>query len=194
MALGAEGVATTATAEEPGRDRPANTASRGRQGGQRAQPDCRGLCYQKMSSARMSRGETLVLVMQPAQDRSTHDLALAPGAVTVAAGRPEPTVRAPGAVARGCSARRRGEAELDRERSRELRRRDLADPPPGGASLPAPSVAHGVATRAHDAHRRLPHLRRGRGSRTDTAHRCGSRGRTGGVRLLGGAPQDCGRA
>ena len=28
------------------------------------------------------------------------------GAVTVAAGRPEPTVRAPGAVARGCSARR----------------------------------------------------------------------------------------
>ena len=37
------------------------------------------LCYQKMSSARMSRGETLVLVMQPAQDRSTHDLALAPG-------------------------------------------------------------------------------------------------------------------
>ena len=42
------------------------------------------------------------------------------GAVTVAAGRPEPTVRAPGAVARGCSARRRGEAELDRERSREL--------------------------------------------------------------------------
>ena len=37
------------------------------------------LCYQKMSSARMSRGETLVLVMQPAQDRPTHDLALAPG-------------------------------------------------------------------------------------------------------------------
>ena len=37
------------------------------------------VCYQKMSSARMSRGETLVLVMQPAQDRSTHDLALAPG-------------------------------------------------------------------------------------------------------------------
>ena len=37
------------------------------------------LCYQKMSSARMSRGETLVLVMQPAQDRRTHDLALAPG-------------------------------------------------------------------------------------------------------------------
>ena len=36
------------------------------------------LCHQKMSSARMSRGETLVLVMQPAQDRSTHDLALAP--------------------------------------------------------------------------------------------------------------------
>ena len=35
--------------------------------------------YQKMSSARMSRGETLVLVMQPAQDRPTHDLALAPG-------------------------------------------------------------------------------------------------------------------
>ena len=27
----------------------------------------------------MSRGETLVLVMQPAQDRPTHDLALAPG-------------------------------------------------------------------------------------------------------------------
>ena len=53
------------------------------------------LCYQKMSSARMSRGETLVLVMQPAQE-----------AVTVAAGRLEPTVRAPGAVARGCSARR----------------------------------------------------------------------------------------
>ena len=26
------------------------------------------LCYQKMSSARMSRGETLVLVMQPALD------------------------------------------------------------------------------------------------------------------------------
>ena len=40
---------------------------------------CLGLCYQKMSSARMSRGETLVLVMQPAQDRPTHDLALAPG-------------------------------------------------------------------------------------------------------------------
>ena len=39
----------------------------------------RALCYQKMSSARMSRGETLVLVMQPAQDRPTHDLALAPG-------------------------------------------------------------------------------------------------------------------
>ena len=38
-----------------------------------------GLCYQKMSSARMSRGKTLVLVMQPAQDRPTHDLALAPG-------------------------------------------------------------------------------------------------------------------
>ena len=37
------------------------------------------LCYQKMSSTRMSRGETLVLVMQPAQDRPTHDLALAPG-------------------------------------------------------------------------------------------------------------------
>ena len=37
------------------------------------------LCYEKMSSARMSRGETLVLVMQPAQDRPTHDLALAPG-------------------------------------------------------------------------------------------------------------------
>ena len=37
------------------------------------------LCYQKMSSARMSRGETLVLVMQPAQDRPSHDLALAPG-------------------------------------------------------------------------------------------------------------------
>ena len=37
------------------------------------------LCYQKMSFARMSRGETLVLVMQPAQDRPTHDLALAPG-------------------------------------------------------------------------------------------------------------------
>ena len=37
------------------------------------------LCYQKMSSARMSRGETLVVVMQPAQDRPTHDLALAPG-------------------------------------------------------------------------------------------------------------------
>ena len=37
------------------------------------------LCYQKMSSARMSRGETLVLVMQPARDRPTHDLALAPG-------------------------------------------------------------------------------------------------------------------
>ena len=37
------------------------------------------LCHQKMSSARMSRGETLVLVMQPAQDRPTHDLALAPG-------------------------------------------------------------------------------------------------------------------
>ena len=37
------------------------------------------LCYQKMSSARMSRGETLVLVMQPAQDRPTHDLALAAG-------------------------------------------------------------------------------------------------------------------
>ena len=37
------------------------------------------LCYQKMSSARMSRGETLVLVMRPAQDRPTHDLALAPG-------------------------------------------------------------------------------------------------------------------
>ena len=37
------------------------------------------LCYQKMSSARMSRAETLVLVMQPAQDRPTHDLALAPG-------------------------------------------------------------------------------------------------------------------
>ena len=37
------------------------------------------LCYQKMSSARMSRGETLVLVMQPAQDRPTHDLAPAPG-------------------------------------------------------------------------------------------------------------------
>ena len=37
------------------------------------------LCYQKMSSARMSRGETLVLVMQPAQDRPTHDLVLAPG-------------------------------------------------------------------------------------------------------------------
>ena len=33
----------------------------------------------EMSSARMSRGETLVLVMQPAQDRPTHDLALAPG-------------------------------------------------------------------------------------------------------------------
>ena len=27
----------------------------------------------------MSRGETLVLVMPPAQDRPTHDLALAPG-------------------------------------------------------------------------------------------------------------------
>ena len=39
---------------------------------------CR-VCYQKMSSARMSRGETLVLVMQPAQDRPTHDLAPAPG-------------------------------------------------------------------------------------------------------------------
>ena len=37
------------------------------------------VCYQKMSSARMTRGETLVLVMQPAQDRPTHDLALAPG-------------------------------------------------------------------------------------------------------------------
>ena len=37
------------------------------------------LCYQEMSSARMSRGETLLLVMQPAQDRPTHDLALAPG-------------------------------------------------------------------------------------------------------------------
>ena len=42
-------------------------------------PSLRTLCYQKMSSARMSRGETLVLVMQPAQDRPTHDLALAPG-------------------------------------------------------------------------------------------------------------------
>ena len=42
-------------------------------------PHDRHLCYQKMPSARMSRGETLVLVMQPAQDRPTHDLALAPG-------------------------------------------------------------------------------------------------------------------
>ena len=31
-----------------------------------------------MSSARMSRGETLVLVMQPAQDRPTHDWAVLP--------------------------------------------------------------------------------------------------------------------
>ena len=44
-----------------------------------SQADRLSLCYQKMSSARMSRGETLVLVMQPAQDRPTHDLALAPG-------------------------------------------------------------------------------------------------------------------
>ena len=44
-----------------------------------AQRQYQRLCYQKMSSARMSRGETLVLVMQPAQDRPTHDLALAPG-------------------------------------------------------------------------------------------------------------------
>ena len=39
----------------------------------------RAVCYQKMSSARASRGETLVLVMQPTQDRPTHDLALALG-------------------------------------------------------------------------------------------------------------------
>ena len=32
------------------------------------------LCCQKMSSARMSRGETLVLVMQPAQDRPTQEV------------------------------------------------------------------------------------------------------------------------
>ena len=45
----------------------------------RAPPPPPHLCYQKRSSARMSRGETFVLVMQPAQDRPTHDLALAPG-------------------------------------------------------------------------------------------------------------------
>ena len=45
----------------------------------RLEQQIRPLCDQKMSFARISRGETLVLVMQSAQDRTTHDLALAPG-------------------------------------------------------------------------------------------------------------------
>ena len=61
-------------------DRPASTVGKVlRRLGYSRLPKPPRLCYQKMSSARMSRGETLVLVMQPAQDRSTHDLALAPG-------------------------------------------------------------------------------------------------------------------